>query len=254
MSKGANHPVKAVTKSLAIIEALRENGGLRLTELATALELHKSTVHNHLSTLRDYGYVVKQGEQYQLSLKFLEVGGQRRQELELYSAAMDEMQDLASESGELVNLLVEDRGKGTYVAQIYGDEAVEVDTYVGIRTPLNATALGKAVLAYLSDDHVEQIINRHGLPAETEQTITSREELFEVREQIRNRGYAIDNEERLRGLRCVAAPIMAQDRVHGAISVSAPTSRMSGTAFDEEIPSIVKSAANVIEINLEYSK
>jgi DNA-binding IclR family transcriptional regulator len=119
---------------------------------------------------------------------------------------------------------------------------------------LHCTALGKAILAYLPEERVREIIDTHGLPERTDATITDEEELFDELEGIRDRGYARDMEERVAGLLCVAAPIRNLDGDPlGAISVSGPTSRMKGERFDEEVPEELTSTANVIELNLNYS-
>jgi DNA-binding IclR family transcriptional regulator len=123
-----------------------------------------------------------------------------------------------------------------------------------MRVGLHCTSLGKAILAYLPEERVDEIVDRWGLPARTADTITTREELDAELERIRERGYAQDNGERLSGLRCVAAPITDTDGVAiGAVSVAGPTSRMKGERFESEIPERVQSVANVTEINLTYS-
>jgi DNA-binding IclR family transcriptional regulator len=114
--------------------------------------------------------------------------------------------------------------------------------------------MGKAILAHLPESRVHEILDRHGLPEKTEQTITERDALFEELSEIRERGVAFDREERLSGLRCVAVPILSNSsRVEGALSVSGPTSRMQGERFESELPERLRSAANVIELNITYS-
>jgi len=114
--------------------------------------------------------------------------------------------------------------------------AVQVKGHVGTRAPLHSTGLGKAILAHLPEERVESIVDHHGMPASTPETITDRDELFDALERIRDRGFAFDDEERLRGLRCVAAPILANDDVVGAISVSGPTNRLRDDRYREELP------------------
>jgi len=97
----------------------------------------------------------------------------------------------------------------------------------------------------------DRVIERHGLEAATEQTISDRDELRNELAETRERGYAVDNEERIAGIRCIAAPVTTDGGVAGAVSVSAPRSRMSGDRFNEEVPSAVLGAANVIEINIQ---
>ena len=124
---------------------------------------------------------------------------------------------------------------------------------MGLRVYLHSTALGKAVLAHLPESYVYEIIDQHGLPAQTNQTITDPDELFDELETIRERGFAQDKGERAGGIRCIAAPVVdGEDRVLGAVSVAGPTNRMEEDRFGRTIPGMVRRAANVIEINATY--
>ena len=251
MAHEAKHPVAATQKTIRVLEALKQRGGARVTELAAELEMNKSTVHNHLSTLREDGFVVHDDPEYRLGLRFLEFGGYARHEMDLYHVAEPEVERLAERTGEMASLMTEEDGRGVYLHRSKGNQAVALDTYAGYRCPLHVTALGKAILAHLPDAAVEGIVDRHGLAAWTPETITDREALFGDLATVRERGFALDDEERMTGLRCVGAPITTDDdRVVGAISVSGPTSRMRDAQFTDEVPDLVRSAANVIELNL----
>ena len=118
---------------------------------------------------------------------------------------------------------------------------------------LQSTALGKAILAHTPRERVEQILDQHGLPQITENTITDRQELLDELEAVRERGFAIDDEERISGIWCIGAPIKSDDRVLGAVSVSGPTSRMKNERLNDEVANMMRSTANVIEVNSTYS-
>jgi DNA-binding IclR family transcriptional regulator len=246
--------VGATETTLRVLETLKGLDGAGVTEVADRLDLPKSTVHNHVSTLLKNEYVVKEGSTYRVGLQFLEFGEYIRNRMPIYEAARPEVEQLAEETGELANLLVEEHGKGVYLCRAKGGQAVRLDTYAGMRVHLHCTALGKAILAHLPEERVREIVDTHGLPARTETTITDEGALMAELEGIRERGFAYDEGERLAGLRCVAAPIRnLEGNALGAISVSGPTSRMKGDRFDEEIPEALTSAANVIELNLNYA-
>lgn len=254
MGTNTANTIGALGTSLRILEALKEKGSAGVTELADELDLPKSTVYSHLRTLREHEYVDWQDETYCIGLKFLDFGEHTRDRMRIYDVAKPEVEALAEETGELANLLVEEHGEGVYLTRAKGDQAVNLDTHAGMRVGLHCTSLGKAVLAYLPEERVDEIVDRWGLPARTANTISTREELDEELAAIRERGYATDNGERLSGLRCVAAPVTDPDgHAIGAVSVSGPTSRMKGETFESEIPERVQSAANVIELNLTYS-
>jgi IclR family acetate operon transcriptional repressor len=253
MTTEANHPVRTTEKSVALIKRLRELNGARILDLEGYQGMTKGTVHNHLSTLREHGFVVKDGEEYRLSLWFLTLGGHTRNRNSLYQSGRSKVNQLADDTGMLVNLLTEEAGKGVYLYQAQGDYAVDLDTHVGYRIHLHNTGVGKAILAFLPHDRVDEIVERWGLPRTTENTITEQSALRDELERTRNRGYAIDHEERTEGLACIAAPIRLNNEVLGAISISAPTQRLGDEEFDEEIIREVESTANELSLALKYN-
>lgn len=253
-SNTAENPIQAAEITVAVLQGLKEINGGGVTELADHLGMSKSRVHNYLATLRQEEYVVKEGTTYDVGLRLVGLGTYARHQQEIYEVAKPELEALAEETSDLVNLLVEEYGKGVYLHREQGENAVEVDSYTGHRVHLHNTALGKAILAELPRERVEEIIDKHGLPATTENTITDREELYERLEQIREQGVAFDDEERLPGLRCVARAITDNvGEVHGAISVSSPSSRMQGSRYREEIPQKLEEVTNIVSLNMSYS-
>lgn len=246
--------VKSLETGFGILEALDELDQAGVTELAAETGVAKSTVHDHLTTMVENGYVTKDGSEYQLGLKFLNLGGRQRDEMNLYKVARPELRQLAMDTGELVNLVTEERGQGVYLDLKRGENAVNLDSFLGKAEPLHSTAVGKTILAYRPKSFVEDVIERHGLPGETENTVTTRSELFDELEIVRERGFALDREEQLRGLCCVAAPITDDgEYAIGAISISGPKNRMQPNRLENELADRVTQVANVIEVNLAYS-
>ncbi|WP_232702253.1 IclR family transcriptional regulator [Halobacterium wangiae] len=246
--------VKSVETTFRIIEALHERGGAGVTELASELSAPKSTVHNHLQTLERNEYVVNDEGTYRVGSRFLELGAHARDRRDIYEVARPEVDRIAEETGELSGVVVEEHGRGVFLHRAKGENAVHVDTYAGKRIYLHGAALGKAVLAHLPEARVDDVVDRHGLPALTENTITDRQVLREELAQIRETGIAFDDEERLDGLRSVGAAITSEDGdVLGAVSVAGPTSRLRDDRFREELPAVVRSAVNVIDLNVTYS-
>lgn len=254
MASAPTTSLQTVENAFAVIDALRRLEGARVTELADELEMSKSTIHDHLSTLRAHHYVVKDGDQYDLGLGFFEIGEYARKRRKIYEIAQPEVTNLAEETGEVANLMVEEHGRGVYLYRAHGENAVTLDTHTGKRRYLHNTALGKAILAHFPEERVHEILDTHGLPQATKHTITDRDALFDKLDEIRERGIAYCGQERVEGLQCVAAPILStDDRVLGAISVAGPTTRIKGERFRTEIPELVTQAANVIEINVTYA-
>lgn len=253
MHTESTNAVKAVQTTLRILETLEYLDDTGLQSIADELDLSTSTIHNHIVTLQDAGYVTKRDGNYQPSFKFLETGGRLRNNSEVYSYARPKVDELARTTNELANLMVEENGKGVHLYLSKGKDAVVFDTHSGKIFPLHTNALGKAILAHLPQEYVQSIIERNGLDASTEQTITDQNELFDELETIRQRGYSIDDEERIDGLRCVGAPILVDGTVAGSVSVSGPASRIKGTYFSEELPEKVTETADLIRITMEYS-
>lgn len=244
--------VQSVQTTIDLVEHLREVGQAGVTELATALDCSKGTIHSHLATLLENEYVVKNGDQYELSLKFIDLGESARSRLDIYDVVTDELDDLAAETGEVAQFATEEHGRAVYLYKAHGDQAVNTASSAGKREYIHCIALGKAMLAQFPDDRVDEIIDRHGLPAQTANTITDRKTLADELRETHERGYAIDDEEMIEGIRCVAAPL-TNDGVVGAISISGPSSRMQGERFRETLPNKLLRSANVIEINAKFA-
>ena len=249
-----NLRVKSAGTMFEIVEALKRLDRPSVVEVAQHVDLPKSTTHDHLSTLTKLGFVAREPDGYRLGARFLEYGGFVRENMKVYRVARPVVERLAAETGDHANLMIEEHGLGIFLYTAKGENAVNLDTYPGMRVPLHTTALGKAILAHCPREKVDRIIDEHGLQKETENSITDRETLFEQCEQIRGQGYATDNEERGEGVRCVAAPILNQnDEILAAVSVSGPVSRIHNEVFKGDLPQRVQSAANVIELNMTYS-
>lgn len=246
--------VQATETSFALIELLKEADDAGVTELARALDLSKSTVHDHLYTLRELGYVVREDGRYRLGLQFLDLGDHARNSQNLYHAAKGETDDLVEAVGERGQVMVEENGKGIYIYQVRTDRAVKTDSHIGTTVALHATAVGKSFLAHLPPAERTELLDAIDLRAQTAKTLTDRTALEEQLETIRERGYALNDEERIDGMRAVGAPILSDTgSVLGALSVSGPTTRMNGEWFHEEVPEMVRQAARVIGIRATYS-
>jgi DNA-binding IclR family transcriptional regulator len=253
MSGRVVNTVRATEKAAHVIDGLRELDGAGVTELADHLGYNKSTVHHHLTTLEDQKLLVKDEGQYRLSLRFFELGEYVRRQNDIYKVAKEEIDTLAEETGELANLMLEEHGRGTYVHIAAGENSVNLDTTIGTKQYLHTCALGKAMLAEMSVERVNEIIDRHGLPAETPNTVTDRATLEAELEEIRERGVAFDGEERAKAIRCVATSINdTSGELLGAVSVSGPSSRMRGARFEEEIPALLRNTAEIVSINVSY--
>lgn len=252
---GANQQVrtvKSVETACGIIGALRELDGAGVTELSTHLDMAKGTVHCHLTTLREQGFVCKDHDAYRLSLRFLELGEYARNDIEVLDVVRPELADLAEDHDARTQFVVEEHGQGVFVSHHVAESShmrlAPIQT--GGRFSLHCTASGKAIMAFLPQQRIDDIVSTHGLNQPTENTIADYETLTAELEEIRERGVAFNDGENRPGLRAVGAPIHGpDDRPLGSISISMPASRMKDDRFYEEIPEAVKDTANVIEVN-----
>lgn len=245
--------VRGVGSVFDIIEALNEMQSATPDEIAAQTEDPTPATTAYLDRLEDLEYVVEQDGVYQNGLKFLDIGERVKYNTGIFDIVAEEVDKLAAESGELALFSVMEHGQNVLLYKSHGEEAIQTTHEIGLREPMHCSALGKAILAELPDERIQRVVDRHGLPQFTEQTITDRETLLEALEETRDRGYALDMEEAKPGMRCVAASVSSENSpLHGAVSIAAPKSRMQGDRFETEIPELVKGAANVIELNSIY--
>lgn len=247
----AKNPVKAVQRTLDIIDYLRNSGGAGVTEIANQVGVSKGTVHCHLATLQENGYVINEGSNYRLGLRFIDLAHHARDRIGIYDVTTAEVDTLAQESGEMSLFTVEEDGEGICLYTAKGEDAVQTEVYVGYRNELYHTAVGKAMLAFMPSDKRDRIIRETEFEEITPNTITDEEQLREELEQIREEGIAYNHGETIQGLVGVGAPIRDQDgTLYGAISIIGPVRRMDEERLDNEIPDMIRRAVNIIEINI----
>lgn len=244
----------SVEKAFLILEQLKTVERAGVSDLSNELGLPKSTVHIHLQTFRKLGFVVQEDNDYALSYRFLEYGGRIRNRSKLYQVAKLEVDQLAMDTGEVANLGIEEDGQRILLYKAGGRDAIHDNAPIGEYTHMHWTALGKAMMAEFPRSRVESIVETHGLPKANEHTITDRDTLFAELEQIRDRGYSVEDQERRQGVLTIGTPIMdrSSDEVISAISVSGPKSRLDESEMFEELVSAVKQAANVIELRYTH--
>jgi DNA-binding IclR family transcriptional regulator len=253
MSNEDRRVLSTTMTSFDIVEYLSREGGARVSDVADALDLDSSTVCHHLATLEQTGYVIKEGNVYHLSLQFLTLGGVERTRRKTYRMAMEKANELAHETGERTQFVVEEDNVGVWIIRVLGSNAVLSDVRIGMRQFLHTTAAGKCILAYLPDDRVEAVVDQHGLDALTDHTITDRGELFESLETIRDRGYAFNREERIRREQEIGVGIMNEhDEIIGSLSVSAPSYRWNEEDLHEKLPEVLLEAKNELELEIAY--
>ena len=247
-------PLSTVDTTFRVVEELWRLDGAGVTELAERMEMAKSTTHDYLRSLERAGYATRGPDGYRLSTRFLQIGGRLKHRMELYHVARPELERLAAETGEVANLTIAEDGRAVIVHLEKGDRALDLGEYPGMHTPLHTHAAGKAILSGMSPEEVDEVVERRGLEAFTEHTITDRDALDEELSYVRERSYALDADEQVLGMGVVAAPIVdgRTDRVHGAVAIVCPTRRLSEEAYAKELADAVRQASNVIGLNHRY--
>ncbi|MGB9958820.1 IclR family transcriptional regulator (plasmid) [Haloferax prahovense] len=229
-------PVKTTMASMSIVQEIKNQNGATLADLTESLNYGRTTLYNHLSTLQQEELVTKCGQEYHVGLRFLELGEYARNRRPEYTPAKVQTYRLAEATNEEAMFAVEENGLMYTIEYVMGDanpsnpEAGSQFIRVGSKYHMHNTAAGKAILSQFSPDDTQSVIDRHGLPATTDRTITDEDELRVELNRVRERGYAVNDEELQQGFRSIAVPVLGVgDDVIGAFSVGGPAYRFKLT-------------------------
>jgi IclR family acetate operon transcriptional repressor len=225
------HMVKSVEKTFGILEYLAEHQEpASLGEISESMSTNKSTVRRFMLSLKKLGYIDQDPDSrlYKLSPKITLLGRGIQEDITLTSLAAPYMDNLAHVTGETVNLGFIEGAEVYYIDKRESPHRLRLCVEVGGVGPIHATALGKAMLAYLPKEEVDRIFSSGAeLTKLTRYTITTWAEFDRELELIRTEGVSYDREEMIDGLYCVGAPIFLDEDVIAAVSISTPTTRMN---------------------------
>jgi len=247
--------VKTTASSLKIVEELLERGSASSEELEEHLDLTTSTVHRHLTTLREYGYVLKRGDRYHLRFKFLTVGGHLRRQIEGYPMIKQKIDELAYSTDERSQFIVREGSERVYLYTEIGDNPVQTGAHIGRRGPIHASAAGKAILAHTPEPDRTDLLNSISMAETGPNTITDVSELERELDTIRDRGYALNLEESTAGVHAIGSAVQGEGQSEpiGAISVSGPATRLKKQRIEDELVDLVLAATNELELHIEHS-
>jgi len=224
--------VTSLQKALSILELMIDQGrDLSITEISRSLNLGKGTVHRILSTLKDRRFVQQDSnnKMYGFGVRTLEIGTAVRKEKLLRKIMVPFLRELHAICKETVNAAVWEYNEIRYIYRIESEEMLRISASAGIRFPGYCAATGKVLLSFFSNEDIHRIYGRDGtLKKYTDRSISTLNDLIREIEQVRINGVAIDNEEALLGVYCVAAPVLkAGGDCVAAISISAPKNRVT---------------------------
>ncbi len=222
---------QSLDRGLRVLEVVASSGGLiGLAEIARRTGLHRSTGHHLLQTLVGLGYlrqdVATRG--YELTAKLFKLTGRTWTPEQLGTVAAPIISDIARTLGEGASLAAYRAGVVSIVAKSDPDDPVRVAQDIGAARPINATAVAKAIVAFLPQPEVASLLSRIKYDRYTPKTIVTREAYEAELRRVRAAGCATDDEEHIEGIRCVAAPVFTYSgQVVGSVCVVGPKSRMT---------------------------
>lgn len=245
--------VQTIERASSILDILGQSPhGVSIRELSLKLKLPKGTIHRLLSSLSYLGYVRQDPKtrNYLLGLKLVELGQLLLGQLDLRKEAESFLKDLAERTKETVHMVILDRHEVVYIDKVETDHhtgGLRMASRVGLRNPAHSCAVGKVLLAALPEEALNSFIKEKGLPKRTEGTITNLAQLKEHLNLVRAQGYAIDDEENEKGIRCVAAPIYNEaGKPVAAISISGPAFRITKKVIQEYLKKeVMETALNI---------
>jgi DNA-binding IclR family transcriptional regulator len=248
MAKKSGIAVPTVERTFQILETLASVvDGCGVSELSRELGLAKSTTFNILTSLEQLGYIYRADGKFHLGLKLYSLSSVVVENMDLRRVAAPILKGLVESTGETANLGIIQGNEAIYIDCLMGPHPVTVHTWPGKRLPLHSTALGKVLLAWLPTNEMTAVLLQENMSALTPSTITTIESFMAQLDEVRDKGYSVDDEEDAIGMRCIGAPVFDHSgRVVAAISLTAPAQRLLRSKIDEI-------AQNVIGCALEIS-
>lgn len=226
----ATKSVPAVERAFAMLEALDHSiHGLNIADLSRRLNIPRSTAHSIALTLERCGYLTRDTSRRHCSLsgKAYLLGREALRSERLATAAHMPMRRLSTQTQLISHLAVLEQNQAIYIQKVQGPGLLHVDTYVGKRTNLHCTAVGKVLLGYAPEPYRNKILARGAFARYTRNTITFARALNSELQRVCTEGYAIDNQEEELDIRCLAVPVFgARGELLAALSISGTTNQL----------------------------
>jgi DNA-binding IclR family transcriptional regulator len=224
------YKVQALDRAFAVLDLLGESDiPLGLAQVASSLQLHKSTAHRFLMVLERHRMVERTASgKFRLGLRLYDLGNRAIEQYDLRDRAQPHLRRLVAETEETAHLCILEAARVIYLDKIEPARSVRMITRIGASNPVHCTAVGKAMLAFLPEERAADVLRRLRFERFTPRTIVTAEALRAEMEKTRRRGYAVDDEELEEGLRCIAVPVLDAQRLPvAAVSVSGPSFRVT---------------------------
>ena len=235
--------VQVLDRSLHLLSIVADNDGSTLTDLADHTGMAPSTVHRLLTSLANHGMLAHDPEsgEWTVGVRAFEIGNAFLRYRKLGSISRPFLKKLMDACGETANVAIEDEGDVVFISQIHAP--MRAFFRPGRRGPIHASGIGKAILSTWSDTDIGQMLSGKTLAHFTDRTLDTLPALLKDIQQIRARGWSVDDEEHTLGMRCIAAPVFNE---HGeaiaGISISGPAVRLPKNKLDVFGPVIRQTA------------
>ena len=250
MTENKYYTIASLEKGIKILELLIQNGELSVSEAARLMDTNRAGSHRFISTLKDLGYVEKNGNnKYQPTLKIMKLATKVANRFEIRRIARPYMHKLSMKYKETINLGFFKNYEIIHLDKIDSLEVLRMDSALGDKAPAYCTALGKAILAFLPDHELVNYLENIELKLLAPNTITDKDRFMSELSKIRKDGYAIDDEEMAMGLRCIAAPIFDHNAYPAfALSISGPSMRQTHRILEAMETDIMQTASELSTI------
>lgn len=217
--------VQSVSRALHVLSSFTQDSfDLSLDQLSAKLQVNKPSLHRVLKTLHEEGFLTWEEDKYSLAPKVLQLAHAYLRKLSVPDLAKSRITPIAEREHLTASVAILDGLSVVYVAIVQPRQELGVQDVIGARHPAHATALGKVMLASLDNQELKSRLSTQGLVRLTEKTIVDTERLMSCLEDVRRNGYAIDDEERGLGIRCIAAPLLNwEGRTIAAVSLAGAT-------------------------------
>jgi DNA-binding IclR family transcriptional regulator len=255
MPVSSDSPSAAVERALAMLEAVAQAAdGLSNAEISRKLNIPKSSASYILRTLETQGYLTRDAEsgKYRVGLKILSLSRGALGGRDVRGVALPIMRHLTQQTGLTCHLAVLDGPEAVYIEKVEPEGFIRMDTWVGRRMSVHATSVGKAIVAHIPQEQLEQILRKRGMEKRTPKTLTTVPRLLKELEKVRAQGYAVDDEENNLGARCVGAPIFDErGMIEASLGLSGTTQQVSPQTMPRILEAL-KDAARHISMGMGH--
>jgi DNA-binding IclR family transcriptional regulator len=246
MSEKSQYSSPSVEKAFAVLELISHHpNGLRMTDVVELLSLPKTSTFVLLRSLEKMGYLMAGPDNsYRLSLRLFEIGMRAMSQVDVIAVARPYLDRLVKETGLTAHLASVEGGDAVYLARQDAPGLVRFDTYVGKRTPAHLTAVGKAILAHLTEDELDVLLPKLDFAAGTSRAVRSSDALRGELARIQQAGYAVEDGEEVEGVRCVAAPV---HQYGGRVVASVGVIQLQTALGDDRLPEVAAELVRTAE-------